>query len=370
VLFDELQWMAAEKPGLVSRLKFVWDNHFLKRNCVHLVLCGSVSSFLVKRVVNSKALYGRIDLVLHLRAMPLRELGEAFMGPRSPYEQLEYYLAVGGIPKYFELFDASASTRLNLHRLCFSRDAFFFNEFDRLFVSHFGKSPHYRAVVRCLAATSFLSRPSLIAQASLGEGGSATRILEELDLAEFTETYGPIGNEDARMLKRYRIADNFLRFYFSFIFPKRRQMRPTPLPLHQALPDSRLAVWKGLAFEQFCRRNAHALATLLGFSAVRYDFGPWFGRVDMKSGAQVDLLFKRADNVLTLCEVKHRKTVGTETVAEVQDKVEVLLNSPLNRGREFTIEKVLVSVYPPSQSLVKEGYFSRVLTLDELLPHV
>jgi uncharacterized protein len=369
VLFDELQWMAAEKAGLVSRLKFVWDNCFLKNNRVHLILCGSVSSFLVKRVINSKALYGRIDLVLHLRAMSLKELGQAFMKGRSIYEQLEYYLAVGGIPKYFELFDASQSTRLNLHRLCFSRDAFFFNELDRLFVSHFGKLRHYREAVRALAGKPYLSRSDLIARASLTKGGSATRVLEDLDLAGFVEPYCPVGKDEARMLKRYRVVDYFLRFYYFFIFPVRARIGPTPLPPHQSLPDARFAVWRGLAFEHFCRQNVQELAALLGFSAVRYDVGPWFGRKDMSSGAQVDLLFRRADNVLTLCEVKHKKSVGIDVVSQVEQKAEVLLDSPLNRGKGFTIEKVLVTVYPPAESVFKEGYFSRIVCLDELLSH-
>ena len=367
VLFDEVQWMAAEKPGLVSRLKFAWDNYFLKNNRVHLILCGSVSSFLVKRIINSKALYGRIDLVLHLREMSVRELGTAFMGDRSTHEQLEYYLAVGGIPKYFELLDDSQSARLNLHRLSFSKDAFFFNEFGRLFVSHFGKSQHYRNVVRELAAKPFLSRTDLIARASLPQGGSASRILDELELAGFTDNYGPLGNDDARMLKRYRVADCFLRFYFSFIYPMRKRIGPTPLPMHQALPDSQFPGWKGLAFEHFCGQSSRALAELLGFSAVRYDVGPWFGREDMKTGAQVDLLFRRADNVLTLCEVKHKKSLGTEVISEVERKVEILLDSPLTRGKGLTIERVLVSAYPVPQSVEAQGYFSRIIGLDELV---
>ncbi|MBN1676847.1 MAG: ATP-binding protein [Kiritimatiellae bacterium] len=367
VLFDELQWMAAEKTGLVSRLKYAWDNYFRPNNRVHLILCGSVSSFLVKKVVNSKALYGRIDLVLHLRAMALSELGPAFMKGRSIYEQLEYYLAVGGIPKYFELFNTSQSARLNLHRLSFSRDAFLFNEVNRLFVSHFGKSPHYANVVRELAARGFLDRSSVIDRTSLAHGGGATRVLEELELAEFVESYGPIGNPEARMLKRYRVADPFLRFYYTFIFPVRTRVGPRALPIHQCFPDVGYAVWRGLSFEHYCRQHTEALAALLGFSAVRYDVGPWFRRDDMKSGAQIDLLFKRADNVLTLCEVKHRRTVSADVITQVENKVEVLLNSPLNRGRDFTIEKVLISVHPPVPSVYEAGYFSKIVDLRELL---
>lgn len=59
LFFDEFQWMAVNHSNLVSLLKVYWDNHWKKQN-VMLVLCGSVSSFMVKRVIKSSALYGRI----------------------------------------------------------------------------------------------------------------------------------------------------------------------------------------------------------------------------------------------------------------------------------------------------------------------
>ncbi|OVE73403.1 hypothetical protein BVX93_01750 [bacterium B13(2017)] len=367
VLFDEFQWMACEKTSLVSRLKYAWDNYFLKNNHVHLILCGSVSSFIVKKVINSKALYGRIDLVLHLQAMSLKELGKAFMHKRSIYEQLEYYLAVGGIPKYFELFNASHSTQLNLQRLCFSKDAFFFNELQRLFVSHFGKSPHYQEVVHNLADKNFISRLPLINKTSLSQGGSTTRIMDELELADFIESYGPIGNENARILKRYRLLDYFLRFYYSFIFPLRKQINSSILPIHQALPEQKYAIWKGLSFEHFCRQNEKTIASILGFKAVRYEVGSWYQRKDLKKGAQIDLLFKRADNVITLCEVKNKKSIDSQIISQVEKKVEVLLNSPLNKGKHFTIEKVLISVHPPPPAIYNLGFFSKIISLEELI---
>jgi hypothetical protein len=170
------------------------------------------------------------------------------------------------------------------------------------------------------------------------------------------------------MLKRYRLTDYFLRFYYTFIHPARMRIGSTPLPAHQAMPDARYTVWRGLSFEHFCRQNTQALARILGFSAVRYDAGPWFQRKDMKSNAQVDLLFMRADNVLTLCETKYRKSVKADVILQVEKKVDVLRDSPIARGKGFTIEKVLISVHPPAPRVLEEGYFSRIICLEELWP--
>ncbi len=69
ILLDEFQWMAAGRTELVSKLKYVWDNYFAEKGAVHLILCGSISSFLVKKVIKSKALYGRIEQIIELKPL-------------------------------------------------------------------------------------------------------------------------------------------------------------------------------------------------------------------------------------------------------------------------------------------------------------
>ena len=62
IFLDEFQWMAAGRNKLVSLVKYFWDNRW-KYNHVMLILCGSVASFMVKRVLTSKALYGQLLMV-------------------------------------------------------------------------------------------------------------------------------------------------------------------------------------------------------------------------------------------------------------------------------------------------------------------
>lgn len=363
VFFDEFQWMAAERGEIVSKLKYVWDNHLSRAPGIHLILCGSVSSFLVKKVIQSRALYGRIDQVIDLGPLGFPEVRSGFFGGRSALEALECYLVLGGIPKYLEMLDPARSVLLNLSELCFRPGAFFLDEFDRLFVSHFGRVRHYRAIVEFLATRGFATRDEIARKVGLLSGGRISGFLENLSLAGFIEGYGSIHNPGATHLRRYRIADPFLRFYFRFVRPLHGAIsrgHESP-PIHRALPDRRFGVFLGLSFEHFCYQHAPLIAKLLGFSAVAYEYGSWFRRGDLSTGAQIDLLFKRADRVITLCEVKFREHVGKEVIGEVARKVEAL--SDLGG---HTIEKVLISAYPPSKDLEDEGYFSRILTADEL----
>ena len=65
LVLDEIQWMAAGRRKLISLIKYFWDNEW-KSNHVMLILCGSIASFMVKNVIRSKALYGRITYEINL----------------------------------------------------------------------------------------------------------------------------------------------------------------------------------------------------------------------------------------------------------------------------------------------------------------
>ena len=363
VFFDEFQWMAANRTQLIGKLKYVWDNYFAEKSNVHLILCGSVSSFIVKKVVRSKALYGRIDNIIELEALSFPEVRHGPFKKRSVTEALEYYLIFGGIPKYFELYNKSSSLKLNLENLCFKKRAFFQDEFSRIFITHFGKTGHYKEVVEHLANESFDTRNGLLEKLSLKSGGRLSTILDELEMAGFIEAYGSVHRPGSRT-QRYRISDPFIRFHFKYIVPAQEQIKSgrKVVPLHMALPEQSYRVFLGLAFEQFCQKHAHLIATKLGFSAVKYTAGAWFKRGKQNKSAQIDLLFKRADKVLTLVEVKFREKVDKKVIGQVEDKIEVL-----REESDYSIEPILLTVKKPDKSLYEEGYFSRILTIDDLL---
>lgn len=365
VLFDEFQWLAAERTQLVSHLKYCWDNYFAKKNNICLILCGSISSFLVKKVIQSKALYGRVDLEMHLQALSIQEIKTLFHPPRSAREWVEIYLCMGGIPQYLKMVDPAQSARRNIERLCFSREGYLVHDFDRIFVSHFGKNRHYKDILLGLAAKAFRSREDLQKICRLPPGGRLSRYLEELELADFIEGYPPVHKPEAEKIKRFRLSDPYLLFYFRFIYPHLRKIKKGggEGKLSQFVSDQQYAIWQGLAFEQFCYCHHSLIAEKLGFGAVRYECGPWFRRADLKSGAQIDMLFIRADRVLTLCEIKFQsQPIGKEVLPEVEKKAAVLKDH-----FKETIEKVLITASPPSAPLLQEGYFNRALTLEELV---
>lgn len=77
------------------------------------------------------------------------------------------------------------------------------------------------------------------------------------------------------------------------------------------------------------------------------------------SGYQIDLLFMRDDKVITICEIKYLQTkVGTTVIDEMAEKLSVFINP-----KKHTLQKVLISIFGPTDSLFERGYFDRFVTL-------
>ena len=169
---------------------------------------------------------------------------------------------------------------------------------------------------------------------------------------------------------RYCIADSYLRFYFKFISPLSERIQKGDYnrsPLH-ALNKESYQKWLGLAFERFCRQHSLIFATIIGFSAVRYKSGVFFNRTTVKeeSGYQIDLVFDRADNVLTICEIKYTQSkTGIEVIEEFEKKL-----SHIPDLKSKTIEKVLISASGGTDALLGRAYFDRIITLEDIFKEV
>ncbi|MBI4600595.1 MAG: hypothetical protein HY721_01410 [Planctomycetes bacterium] len=366
VLLDEFQWTANYRTELVAALKMVWEQQLSRVGEVTLVLCGSIASFMEKRVIRSRALYGRTSLCIHLKPFHLSDAAKLLAG-RGWEEVLLAQLLVGGIPQYLKLLADQDSILAGMDRLAFTETGYFAEEYHRIFVSHFGSAGKYDEVLSALAGKPFgQSRQEIIDSTSSAGGGELTRVLYNLESAGFITSYVPFDKPANSRLLRYVITDPFLRFYFAFLRPHRaRRLLTNRGFVEHIAPSPGFRSWLGRAFELLCLGHAREIAALLGFSGVQYQAGPYFrhGRGGKLAGVQVDLVFDRADKVVTLCEMKYRDApVGLETAREVQEKVRRV---PWLEGR--TVQKVLITRSEPTRELVRSGFFSRILPARELL---
>jgi AAA+ ATPase superfamily predicted ATPase len=359
IFLDELQWMAVGKSALVGLLKYYWDNHW-KQHPVMLILCGSVSSFMIRNVLRSKALYGRTTLEINLKGLQPAEAYALLGKKRSVEEVLKYLLVFGAVPKYLEQIDAHRSFNENMNSICFSKNSSMLSEADKIFHSQFRKPETYFRIIKLLA-NNLYSGKEVSRIAEIKSGGGLTSYIDNLINADLVIPYIPFSKKQGAKSVKYAMNDEFLHFYLKYMKPNIRLIEQSrSSKIFETVTRTGFDAWLGFAFERFCHKHAGSMAQIMGFADEVIQVGPLFGKSDERF--QIDLIYKRADKIVVVCEIKYSiNDIPTTVIPEVQRKC-ALLKVP----RGFTIQKSLISLYGPDKALTDSRYFDHTVTIKDI----
>lgn len=263
IAIDEFQYLVQADPSLPSLLQSVWDN-VLSRRQVMLVLCGSHLGMMERYTLNhSSPLYGRRTAVIKLS--PLSFL-EAY--GKVSAENVRRYAVTGGVPKYLELFDG-LSLEEGISRNILSSSGFLHEEPLFLLGIEVKEPLNYISILRSVASGN--RKLSDICGSMEIQNNRLGPYLETLGRMGILERHTPVpikGNGNLRN-GLYTISDNFLRFWFGFVFPYLSELdsgRPARAAEHirRHLDDSLAS----FVFEDVCREVASKeLTEYSGFGA-------------------------------------------------------------------------------------------------------
>lgn len=364
VVLDEFQWMASYKDDLVTNLKMMWDQYFSKCKNITFVLCGSIASFMIEKVIRSKALYGRIQLEMSIEPFKLKD-ASLILKDFGQQELLEASMLLGGIPLYLNLLKDKPSLHLAIDELAFQKNGFFTKEYERIFLSHFGKRKAFVRLVEALGKHEHgLYRSEISSKTGIELSGHLTDDLNDLEAAGFIRSFVPFDKNSDSKIKKYVLTDPYLRFYLKFIEPALPKIQLNQKDIFLKLTQSpKFHSFLGYAFEQLCFQHLIEISNILGFSGVDFRAGRYFRKEISEQGIEIDLLFDRADRVLTLCEMKYQsQPVGLSIIPEVERKVALL--SKMSR---HTIQKVLIVKDEVTKDLLRKGYFYKIIKSSELI---
>ena len=100
IVIDEFQYIAKERPSILSELQVLWDEELSRKN-IFLILCGSAVSFIAKEVLGEKnPLYGRARTIMKVRPLPFQTTAQ-FVPGCSVSEVFRGYAVLGGIPYFW-----------------------------------------------------------------------------------------------------------------------------------------------------------------------------------------------------------------------------------------------------------------------------
>lgn len=364
IFLDELPWMAAPKSGLIQALDHSWNTLFSKMPEVIFVVCGSAASWMLDNLIHAKGgLHNRITRQIRLLPFTLPEVRE-FLGRRNIRLSLpaviELYMAIGGVPHYLDQLDKRLSADQNIAALCFSKDGILRTEFTTLFRALFGESDIYERIVRVLATRrAGVTRNELLSALKAESGGSLNRRLTELEEAGFIARITPYGKRKKNTL--HRIVDPYVYFYLSWI-------ERAPDGVFRAngekywLEKRRTRVyetWAGYTYENICLTHVQWIQRALLLDHIGFEVGSWCfvpaaGRPE-RLGAQIDLLFDRDDQVISLCEIKHNAasfSIDKAYARELKRKIETFQS--VTRTRK-SLQLVLITLNGFKANIWSEG---------------
>ncbi|MHB1541640.1 MAG: AAA family ATPase [Steroidobacteraceae bacterium] len=369
VLLDEISWMAHGDSTFLGKLKTAWDLHFSRNPRLMLILCGSVSSWIQKNIVSSTAFLGRPSRDIKLDELTLPECNQFWPAKArtSPYEKLKVLAVTGGVPRYLELIDPRSDAETNIRRLFFSKNSILLREFNFIFSDTFGKrSEIYRKIVMSLLQGS-ASLAEILAAAERSKTGDYSDYLNDMVYAGFLSrdyTWKPRTGEVSK-LSRYRLKDNFIRFYLRYVAPNSAKIESG---LFENRSLASLPGWESmlaLQFENLVLNNTHVVIGHLGVPREEIVFAnPFFQRTTRtQPGCQLDLAIQSRFNTVYVCEIKFSKSpIRGAVIDEVERKI-----ATLKLPRQFSVRPVLIHVNGAHEEVIERGYFAAIIDFGELL---
>lgn len=328
VFIDEMPWMDTPRSGFVNALEHFWNGWACFRKDIILIVCGSATSWIISKVINDHGgLHNRVTMRMPLRPFSLSQCEEMVRkrGLKLDRRQiLEGYMAMGGIPFYWDRLRKGESMAQSIDRLFVANDAEFSGEFDRLYASLFKHPGVHVGVVTALAGRKCgKTRRELLADLKAEDNGAFSKALLELEECGFIERSNLPGR--IRRDSIYRLVDNYSLFYFKFI---RGNASRSSDHWQRMVTTQTGRVWCGLAFERVCMAHIDQIKKALGISGVMSDVYAWRhdSGADNDYGTQIDLVIDRKDGVANICEVKYsagKFAISREYAENLARKMEV-----------------------------------------------
>jgi AAA+ ATPase superfamily predicted ATPase len=256
LIIDEFQELQFINPSIYSEMQNLWDSH-KNESKLNLLLCGSVYS-LMKRIFedNKEPLFGRATNKIYLKSFPIATLKEVLQDYNPKYtneDLLGFYTLTGGVAKYVELLmNAKAFTFKKMLDYVVNENSFFIEEGKNALINEFGKEYGNYFSILSLISASKTSRQEIESILEIQTGGFLERLENEYGILKKTR---PIFAKDTGRVVKYTIEDNFLNFWFRFIYKYKSAIEIGNFEFVRLRIIEDFSTYSGLVLEKYFRQK-------------------------------------------------------------------------------------------------------------------
>lgn len=364
VFIDELPWMDTPRSGFLPAFENFWNGWCSGRDNIMLIVCGSATSWILGNLSRSRGgLYGRLTDEIKLFPFTLKECEEFFDNEGiklSRYDIVQSYMVFGGVPYYLSYFQKGMGLDKNIDNILFGSRPRLNDEFNRLFGAIFANPEECKKIIRLLAEKhKGFTREEISSRTGITYGGGLSNTLKALIESDFIAKYTPYGKP--KNVEYYKLIDNFCLFWIKYV--ETSHSRSDFMTNHSS---TIMRAWRGIAFEEVCRQHINQIKYALEIGGVNTSISSWSIDGDNDhSGAQIDMLIVRDDNVINLCEMKFvgkKYVISKDEEEKLRNRI-ATLKETLNAKQ--SIHLTMISTFGVAYGK-HSGIVQKELTIDDL----
>lgn len=360
LVIDEFPYLVRTNSAFPSILQNAWDE-FLKDSNVMLILSGSLIGMMQKHALSyDSPLYGRRTAQMRLTPLSFTSIYETQNLPFEP--AVEQFALTGGVPKYLEFFEDGRPLEEQLKDAVFSKNGFLYEEPNFLLKSESLTAVNYFSIIKTIADGNH--KLGKIASALGQESSSLTPYLSTLSDLGFIEKRTPITEKNPEKSRKglYFIANNFLRFWFCYVYPYKGELELDNMQIvldeiHKDFKEKFVA----FAYEDICKDIFAKLCSNNAISFVPSRIGSYWLN-DYDGDTEIDVMSVDHQNKQVFAgECKyHTKPVDAPVYFALKEKVD----NAAEIRKSFPKYNIIYGLFS------KSGFTKRMLDIAKENPNI
>lgn len=296
LIIDEFQEFANVNSSIFSEIQNLWDQYKGKAK-INFIASGSIYSMMMKIFENRKEpLFGRLTSKITLQPFAVNVIKEILNDYNPIYtseDLLCLYMLTGGIPKYIDLLmEAGATQKSKMLDMVTSPDSPFIGEGKDLLVSEFGKEYGTYFSILQLIASGKNTQSEIDSVIGKNTGAYLANLEREYSLITKNR---PMFSKPESRKNRWSLNDNYLRFWFRFIFPNQSLIEMGKYDMLREIIDRDYEQYSGLILEKYFRAKIAEEERITGIGSY------W----DNKGENEIDIIaVNDLDKTAIVAEVK------------------------------------------------------------------
>jgi len=250
VIIDEFQEFFQINESVYSEVQNIWDE-YKNESKIHLIFIGSIYSLIHKIFKNSKEpLFGRADRMVYLKAFPPGVIKE-ILKDNNKYNINNLfinYMLTGGVPRYQEiLLDNKKYSEEEILNFYFEIDSPFIEEGRTILIEEFGREYGTYFSILELLSDGRTTRSEIESILEKDTGGYLEKLVTDYDIVGKIK---PIGSKPTGRIQKYYIKDNFLKFWFRYVYKYRSAIESNNYSYIKKILDENLKTYSGPILEK------------------------------------------------------------------------------------------------------------------------